>query len=73
MTRGGTLATEWVWFNYPEPDELHDYRFLGRDFRERERINRKKRRWVARLKGMRRLERQALLSAIEESIAPRRK
>jgi len=30
MTRGGFVATEWLWMNYPEPFELHDYSFLGR-------------------------------------------
>ena len=66
MTRGGRLATEWLWFNYPEPVELHDYGFLGTSFRERERIKRKKQRWTARLVRMPILERQALLSAIAE-------
>lgn len=65
-TRGGRVATEWLWFNFPEPVELHDYRYLGRDFRERERIKRKKARWVARLARMPLLERQALLGAIRE-------
>ena len=49
---------------------------LGENFRERERINRKKRRWVRRLKAMPQLGRQALLAAIREAlgdaIAPRR-
>lgn len=45
----------------------HDYRYLGRNFRERERIKRKKQRWVPRLENMPRLERQALLSAIADS------
>ena len=66
MTRGGTVATEWVWMNFPEPVELHDYRFLGETFRERERIKRKKARWAARLERMPGLERQALLMAIQE-------
>ncbi|MCA1615031.1 MAG: DNA adenine methylase [Acidobacteria bacterium] len=66
MTRGGTPATEYVWMNYPEPLELHDYRYLGRDFRERERIKRKKLRWRAKLEGMPALERYAILSEIEE-------
>lgn len=66
MTRGGTIATEWLWMNYPEPLELHDYRYLGTNFRERERINRKKRRWSQRLKTMDPLERLAILSAIDE-------
>jgi hypothetical protein len=65
MTRGGTLATEWLWFNYSEPTALHDYRYLGEGFRERERIKRKKLRWVNRLKRMPLLEKRALLSAIE--------
>jgi len=67
MTRGGTQRTERVWFNFPTPIALHDYRYLGRDFRERERIGRKRKRWVARLERMPILERQSLLSAIAET------
>lgn len=58
------VATEWVWMNYPIPMELHDYRYLGDGFRERERIKKKTNRWVGKLKSMPVLERQALLSAI---------
>jgi DNA adenine methylase len=64
MTRG-RLATEWLWFNFPVPTALHDYSYLGENFRERERIKRKKARWTAKLRNMPNLERQALLSAIE--------
>jgi hypothetical protein len=67
MTRGGRKATEWLWFNFPEPVALHDYRFLGKNFRERERIKRKKLRWVNRLQRMPLLERRALLSAITDT------
>jgi DNA adenine methylase len=70
MTRGGRVATEWLWFNYPKPTALHDYRYSGEDFRERERIKRKKQRWVRRLKTMPTLERYALLSAIREVWTP---
>lgn len=63
MTRGG-LANEWLWCNFPAPLALHDYRYLGSNFRERERINRQKRRWVARLERMDTLQRRALLSAL---------
>src|SRR3989304_8465682 len=59
MTRGGTLATEWLWMNYHEPSELHDYRHLGRNYRERERIKRKTNRWKARLGQMKSNERAA--------------
>jgi DNA adenine methylase len=56
---------EWLWMNYPEPDALHDYRYLGQNFRERERIKRKINRWTDRLQSMDRLERQALLIALQ--------
>ncbi len=58
------MATEWIWMNYPPPVELHDYRYLGDTFRKREQIKKKAKTWVARLKAMPVLERQALLSAI---------
>jgi len=60
------LATEWVWMNYSSPVILHDYRYLGNNFRERERIKRKSKRWVDRLQSMPVLERQSLLSAMSE-------
>lgn len=63
MTRGG-LAEECLWLNFPEAAALHDYRYLGENFRERERIKRKTVRWRARLARMPLLERRALLSAI---------
>lgn len=63
MTRGG-MATEWLWFNFAEPVELHDYRFLGQGNRERTDLRRQKERWIARLERMPVLKKQALLSAI---------
>lgn len=66
VTRSGRVATEWLWFNFPEPLALHDYRYLGANFRERERIKRKKLRWANRLRNMPALERRALLCAIGE-------
>jgi hypothetical protein len=64
MTRGGRMADECLWCNFPEPVELHDYRYLGRDYRERERIRRKEARWVRRLSEMTVLERRAVESAL---------
>jgi len=58
------MATERVWMNYPPPVELHDYRYLGDNFRERERIKKRTKRWVVRLKKISALERNGLLSAI---------
>lgn len=72
VTRSGRVAQEWLWMNYSPPDTLHDYRFLGRDFRERERIKRRQHRWERRLVMMKPLERAALLSAIEVLRIPSR-
>lgn len=68
MTRGGP-ATEHLWLNFPESAELHDYRFLGHNFRERERIARRRRRWIAKIRRMSAVERNALVSALVEDIA----
>lgn len=65
--RANNKRTECVWMNYDAPTALHDYSFLGSDYRERERIKKKKNRWIAKLRNMPRLERQALLAAIEEA------
>jgi site-specific DNA-adenine methylase len=66
QTRGGRPATEWLWMNYPKPLHLHDYRYLGDNFRERERISRKRKRWIERLHRMEDSERYSLLSAIQD-------
>jgi len=67
MTRGG-LKTESVWMNYKEPDQLHDYSFLGDGFRERERIKRKIQRHVSRLNSLPLLERLAIIEAINKGV-----
>lgn len=64
--RAGHRVLETVWINYQEPLELHDYKFLGADFRERERIKRKRKRWKQKLESMPALERHALMATIEE-------
>lgn len=65
-TRGGRMATEYLWMNFPLPLELHDYRYLGDGFRQRERITRKRRRWLSRLQSMPDMERYAVMAALEE-------
>ena len=67
QTRSREPATEYVWMNYTQPIALHDYSYLGGNFRERERIKRKEARWVNRLQNLPILERQALLAAIQET------
>ena len=67
QTRGG-MKEESLWMNFPEPTELHDYSFLGDNFRERERIKKKKKRWQEKLANMDRLERFALMDAIGQTM-----
>ncbi len=59
-------ATESLWCNYPEPTELHDYRFLGGNKSERQAIKRKTARWVSKLSSMSALERQVMMAALEQ-------
>lgn len=66
ITRGGTMRTEHLWCNFPEPVELHDYRYLGKNFRERQDINRMRKRWIAKLRKMPILKQRALFAAIKE-------
>ena len=66
MTRGGRMATEWVWLNYEAPAVLHDWRWVGEGYRERERIKKMQMRWVGKLERMPGMERLAMLSAIAE-------
>jgi hypothetical protein len=68
MTRGGP-ATEYLWMNYPQPRALHDYRFLGDGFRQRERIKRKTARLLKRMESLPALERLALYSAMTAALA----
>ncbi len=70
VTRGGKLATEWVWMNYSPPTQLHDTRFVGDGYRERERIKRKARRWKHRFDALPPLERQALQAAVYPAPGP---
>lgn len=63
-TRGGGLAVEQVWCNYPEPTVLHDSRYLGSDKREREKVRRRVRNWTNGLLRMDPLERQAVLDGL---------
>ena len=70
VSRAGATV-EVVWMNFDEPLELHDYKFLGDDYRQRENIKRKKARWINRLQKMNPQERYAFLSAFEDLKADR--
>lgn len=66
QTHGGK-AIEHVWCNYPEPTELHDYRYLGRDRRERFKLLRRANNLIGKLKKLSPLERNALLDSLHSA------
>lgn len=64
-TRGKTV-TECLWCNFPEPSELHDWRYAGQSFRQRLAFKRLAARWLARLEAMPERKRGYLLAAVHE-------
>lgn len=70
QTRSGKAKTECLYMNYPVPEELHEYTFLGKDYRHRELIKKKITRFKAKLAKMPHLERYAIMEALNESYGP---
>lgn len=58
------LRTERLYMNYSEPDQLHDYRYLGEDFRERELYKKMRSNIVNKFKRMNSLERNMIINAL---------
>jgi DNA adenine methylase len=65
-TRGRTY-TECLWCNFPEPEELHDWRFAGQNFRQRHWLANMRRRWLGKLSRLSPRRRGFLLNAIKET------
>lgn len=63
QTQAGPVE-EALWTNYTPDHRLHDYSYVGEDFRERERIRRGRRTQVERLRRAPPVERAAMLSDI---------
>jgi hypothetical protein len=63
MTRSG-LRTERIYMNYDMPVILQDFRYVGDNFRERQRIKRKINRFISKLDGLPPAEKTAILSAV---------
>jgi site-specific DNA-adenine methylase len=67
VTRGGTMMTECIWMNYPAPEKLHDHRFIGADYREREVHAKRVKTILRRWQRWTPLERAAYFAALQES------
>lgn len=62
--RANKKRTETAYFNYPIPAKLHEYTFVGSNYRKREDLKRKIKRHVAKFMAMPAEERNALLQAL---------
>lgn len=65
MTRGGPRI-ESAWCNFRPGEQLHDVRFIGKNFRERERIKRKRNRWQRKFERMPAAERAVIREALDQ-------
>lgn len=63
MTRGG-VREEVLWMNFGPASSLHDARFAGGGFRERERIKRRAESWASMLKAMSPAERDRVMLSV---------
>lgn len=63
ITRQGT-ATERIYFNYEVPTILQDYRYIGKNYIDRQRIKRKINREIKKLQSLPAVERNAIIEAI---------
>ena len=58
----GARTIESLWMNYPKPEALHDYQYLGKNFNHRQAIKRKKNKLREKLLNLDPLERAAILA-----------
>lgn len=69
MTRGG-VRTESLWMNFTPPVVPAELTFLGDNYRERERIKRKKARWAEKLRKLPLAEQQAIMEVLRDLVPP---
>lgn len=69
MTRGHTWRTECLWFNFPRPTVPHDASNAGDGFRERWRIEKRRRRLKKKFEAMPPLERASIFAVLAETMA----
>lgn len=67
QTRQGTV-TESVWYNFKEAGKKADYSHIGDNFRERERVKRKRKRWLKNFKKLPPAERWAIYEELRSTI-----
>lgn len=70
QTRSGASATEYLWMNYPEPTELHDYKYLGANYRERENIAKMTRNMRRKIENLSPLLQRKVLTELLDQVSP---
>lgn len=60
------VRQECLWFNFEPPEQLHDSRYLGNNFRERQSIKRRLQRLQSKISAMDPIERHAFVRWISE-------
>lgn len=65
----GSAAIEHLWFNYKTPHIIHDYRYAGDNFRQREKHTRKRNRWANKFKNLGKAERYSIYKTLSHIIA----
>lgn len=68
-TRGHTRATECLWYNFPRPEVAHDTSNVGGNFRERWRIEKRRRTWRKHFTAMPVPERASIFAVLAEVMA----
>lgn len=62
------VREEWVWFNFDRPQILHDSRYIGGNFREREIVRRRQARLRDRIAQLPIVEQSALLNWLSDQV-----
>lgn len=68
VNRAGAKVKEFVWMNFAEPALLHDPRFVGGNYTDRQRVQRKIARWTENFKAMPADERWAIYEALSSVV-----
>lgn len=63
----GKVAVEYLYYNYDKPEQLHDYRYLGSDCWDRQRIKRKVYRHIQKLSSLPAAERNCIIQEINKN------
>lgn len=64
-TRQG-IRIERLYMNYPPPVKLHDYRYFGNDFREREAYKKMKSNMISKFQRMQPIEKNFIINSLQE-------